>query len=88
MPKLTDFDVCVEGAWLMCCAPRCRRKAVRSGDNGSDLPFCRAHLEQIPRKLFNELVGVAGESVFDADEVARASKLVERALAHVKRKRQ
>lgn len=71
----------------MCFAPRCRRKAVRSGDNGSDLPFCRAHLESLPRRLFDEFVDVADESVFDPDAFARARRLVERALAHLKRKR-
>jgi len=60
---------------MPCAHKPCTKGAIHD-DGGWQLAFCREHLEALPKRLFNALRALAGESVYDLDAVADAIRLV------------
>ena len=64
---------------FQCRAPDCRRDAIASG-MGHALPFCKAHTEKLPRRLFNDLVALSSASPFDTLRVGTCERAVVAAI--------
>lgn len=69
-----------------CRAPRCRRRVVASGDNGSLLPFCVRHLAELPSAQLRRIEELAKQSPFNPAGVEAAEAEVKRALRRIARR--
>lgn len=82
MPKLAGAELGRVGA-IKCALEGCTRGAMTNAA-GAQLPFCRAHLEALPRAAFDRINASAGGSVYDLDAVSEAVQLVAEARLALK----